>query len=29
MDAVIEKKQEEPSWGCDDVLVLDLNAGHL
>jgi len=29
VDAVIEKKQEEPSWGCDDVLVLDLNAGHL
>lgn len=29
VDAVIEKKHEEPSRGCDDVLVLDLNAGHL
>ena len=29
MDAVIKKKQEEASWGRDDFLVLDLNAGHL
>lgn len=29
VDAVIKKKQEEASWGRDDFLVLDLNAGHL